>query len=480
MIRHLVFALFSLFFIVGAAAASEVVVLTETPVADFTLPDGSVLKNAFVWRRSSQGLMIVHDDGQHFLNYQLLTGDWKAAYLGEEVEEQPVEPEVAPVVLDDRYGLESVLKVIPGLSDAGEEWLLREGADDEAKQIALTMAMFQSLVSGNREKAKRYLLIIEERDYKIDAVKLERIFDTCVKCAGKGEYEQDCLVCKGSGECLECEGSGLNKKGMGKKNTDCKVCEGESECTECEGEKSMIRICSNCRGRGQVLDRIYCEVNRDHLTRIINRRVEAVEDLPLVQDSSTGVEVVFVTLPRLNEDAEAYYLSKEYTGAMGTNILAACVMQSMLKERLKDANRFHQMIEVLYPKNKILNVEDYIKVCTDCKAIGYLEQDCTACKKEKKKGSCVECEGTGTAKKKLGAKSDCEACKGSGDCAVCEGKGTTRSKCASCMGRGRIFESMRAEIKLELLVDDLNDYYALFLKQKNAPEPIKEEAAIIQ
>ena len=52
--------------------AGEIVVLTETPVTEFSLPDGSVLQNAYVWRRSSQGLMIMHDGGNYFLNFNLL------------------------------------------------------------------------------------------------------------------------------------------------------------------------------------------------------------------------------------------------------------------------------------------------------------------------------------------------------------------------------------------------------------------------
>ena len=80
----------------AVAGAEEIVVLGETPVAEFTLPDGSTLKNAFVWRRSSEGLMIVHDDGQYFLNYQLLPAEWKAAYLG-----APAEPEKEPAAGGD-------------------------------------------------------------------------------------------------------------------------------------------------------------------------------------------------------------------------------------------------------------------------------------------------------------------------------------------------------------------------------------------
>ena len=65
MFKRQFFAVLTLIGVLTSGFA-DLVVLTETPVAEFTLPDGSVLKNAFVWRRSSEGLMIVHDDGQYF------------------------------------------------------------------------------------------------------------------------------------------------------------------------------------------------------------------------------------------------------------------------------------------------------------------------------------------------------------------------------------------------------------------------------
>ena len=112
--------------------SDEVIVLTEKPIVEFTLPDGSVLKNAFVWRRSSEGLMIIHDDGQFFLNFKLLTGNWKTAYLGESEAEGSVISVADPIVLKDRYKLASQLNMVPGLRDEGVQWLLRKDADDES------------------------------------------------------------------------------------------------------------------------------------------------------------------------------------------------------------------------------------------------------------------------------------------------------------------------------------------------------------
>ena len=457
----------------------EVVVLTETPVAEFTLPDGSVLKNAFVWRRNSEGLMIVHDDGQFFLNYKVLPDDWRVAYLGEEAVVKAVEPEAPPVEVVDKYKVASLIQTIPGLSEKGVEWLLRADADDETKQALLSMALFQSLVSNNRDKAKRCLLLIEEMNYKIDIVKLDKIFNKCIPCDGKGEYEQDCPACEGSGDCAACEGKGLSKFGLGKTSDGCEACEGSGECAECDGERSLVLPCATCRGRGQLLDRQYCEVNRDVLVRKVNAAVG--ETVALMQDPALGLAKVLVTLPELDQDAADFYLSDEYTGAMNTNILVACVMQFMLQDKMKDADRINLLVEAWFPKNRILKITDYIKVCDACKAEGSVQQPCPTCtdskgkNKGKKKGECSACEGKGTGGKKgLSSSGECEECGGSGECPTCKGSATVETRCLECEGRGRLFERLRAEIKLELLVGDLNDYYAMYLKEKEMPNPAED------
>ncbi|VGO16190.1 hypothetical protein PDESU_04780 [Pontiella desulfatans] len=475
-------------------AANEIVVLGQQPVAEFRLPDGSVLKNAFVWKRNFEGIMIVHDDGQFFMNFKTLPDDWKAAYLGEDAVEEEKVPVPVTVSTDDRYRAAAVLARVPGLSEDAQTWLLREGSDEETKQLGLSLAVFQCLLSNEREMANRFYLITEELGYKIDALKLDKIFNKCPECDGKKEYEQDCPSCEGTGECVECAGTGLVKAGLGKSNQECKACEKTGDCPQCEGKKRLVLPCANCRGRGVLLDQRYCEVNRYHLVRTISMLVDG-EILAVTRDESSGVPKVVAGLPGLKEEALGFYLSEQYNGSMDTNILAACVMQTLLKDRLPDADRFNLMLEVRFPKNKVMKIGDYIKVCKTCKASGQIEEDCPTCSKEKQKGKCPECTSKtqapaptkGGGSKKSAAKTqqstfdeDCEVCGGTGICPGCEGAGKVLVRCEECKGRGRLFENLRAEVKLELLVNSLNDYHVAWLKHqeeaRNAPpaEPAAE------
>lgn len=474
MVRYLILMLLVLMLSLSVGRADDtIVVITETPVAEFTLPNGSVLKNAFVWKRTFEGLMIVHDNGQYFLNFSTLPDDWKVAYFGEPEEEAPEEPEGPPVVLDDKYKLKAVLDVVPRLSDQGVEWLLREDATDAAKESSLAIALFHTLAGNNREKAKRYLLLIEERDLKIESVKVDKIFNECPICNGKGEAEQDCPDCKGSGDCAACDGKGLKKMGLGKSNQKCDVCEGSGDCPTCNGEKKYVGTCRKCRGRGQLLDQRYCEVNRDHLVRLANAAAEGKEAGPLTLDLATGVPQILEKLPDLDDEAKAFYLSEDYTGAMDTNILVACVMYSLLRDDLKEADRFNLMLEAQFPKNKLLKIGDYIKICPECKAKGFVVQECPDCGNQKEKGQCPECEGEGTGRSELRRKVECKACDGTGECAGCNGDGEAVLRCENCGGRGRIFESLRSEVKLEITIDDLNDSYKAYLKKLEEQAPDK-------
>ena len=452
------------------AFGSEIVVLTETPVESYTLPDGSVLKNAFVWRRSSAGLMIIHDDGQHFLNYKTLPEAWKNAYLGvldePEIVEEPATP--APVI-SDRYKLESVLNRIPTLNDEAVAWLLSREGGVENRKTALTLALCQSLVSGDKERATRYFLIIEERKHDIDSVQLDKLFTECKPCGGKGEYKQDCLSCDGYGKCAECEGTGLLKEGLGKLGDECPDCEKTGDCPDCEGLKQVERSCSSCLGRGRLLKTRYAEVNRDYLARMVNAAVANEPMSPLPLDSSTRVAAFLKVLPDLYEEAADYYLSDEYKGEMDLQILVSCVMWSLLKDNLEDAERFKLMTDVYFPKNTEIKVEDYLKTCTDCKGEGRNEENCPKCEDGKLKGKCSNCEGSGEAQNDFRKKTECEVCDGRGICPLCKGGGKADLRCTECKGRGIIFSTMRAEVKLELMVGDLIDFY------ENPPPPPEEE-----
>ena len=146
--------------------AGEIVVLTDTPVAEFTLPDGSVLENAYVWRRSSQGLMVMHDGGNYFLNFKLLPDDWKAAYLGTSVDvAQSTGPEVKEEPFHDKYKAEAILGKVPELDVAARRMLLRENLPEEMDQRILMLGVLQSLLLNERDEARRFLLFIVEIQY---------------------------------------------------------------------------------------------------------------------------------------------------------------------------------------------------------------------------------------------------------------------------------------------------------------------------
>ena len=71
----------------------------------------------------------------------------------------------------------------------------------------------------------------------------------------------------------------------------------------------------------------------------------------------------------------------------------------------------------------------------------------------------LRCEGDGDSMSLENWKVECSDCTGSGDCNACSGSGTTHGRCRSCMGLGRTFNKSRCEIRRELLVDELNEYY---------------------
>lgn len=445
-----------------ADVATNIVMLTETPVESFTLPDGSTLKNAYIWKRNSQGLMIIHDDGQHFLNFSNLPDEWKAVYLGRDDEASVgAVSETSTTVVADRYRLKDMLERVPELEDARIGWLLRKDADTESVQASLALALFQSLLSDDRERSSRLVLLIEERGDKIDLVDLKKIFQECRTCSGKGEAEQVCTTCAGSGKCPECSGAGLDKSGLGKSNRACEACGKTGDCPACGGLKTLVGTCQTCRGRGKLLNASYCEACRDYVVRSVNAVAEDRLMKPLTMDASTGIPEILGSLPWLTEDAETFYSSDLNTGGADLQALVACVMYSLLKDEMSEASRYNAMVEVYFPKNKVLKIDDYVQVCKSCKGNGTVETACPACEGQKKKGTCPTCEGSGEARNELTRRMDeCEDCEGSGTCAVCGGDGKAMSTCDECAGRGRLFDRLRAEVKLELMVEYLNAYPA--------------------
>jgi hypothetical protein len=436
-------------------AQDEIIVLGDTPVAEFTMPDGSVLKNAFVWRRSSEGLMIVHDDGQVFLNFSLLPDDWKAAYLGADA----VAKDVAPAEvyeLYDPYNLKPILDGVPNLFPQGSDYVLRKDADPESSQYALALGVLQSLLIGDLNNAKRLILIVEETGVEVQGVDRDSLFVVCGTCNGEGQVELDCAVCKGTGKCVKCGGTGERDSTIGKGSVHCTTCRGTGECPECGGAGSTVSACKVCRGRGKLLQKQYCEVKRDYLVYQINALVNPVEGGSVLLSDRERVLDVLKGLPGIDREAVAYYSSDAYTGGVDSNILVACIMESLLNKDLDDAKRFLLVLEEHFG-GEMLVIDNYLQRCDTCDGAGYIDIDCNVCGGS---GKCVRCGGDGERDTDFRDRTiPCTTCRGTGKCVKCAGEGTLKVRCSVCEGMGRTIEKDRAKVRLELMVEELNRYY---------------------
>jgi hypothetical protein len=456
--------------LVPAPLAAQITVLTEEPVAEFTLPDGSVLKNAFVWRRSSEGLMIIHDEGQYFLNFQTLPPLWKKAYLGDNAATEDKKPAREEKPAGDRYRIGSILEKVPNLDAKTREKLLERSVGEELDQNVLVIALMQAVLDDNREAASRGMLYIEEQGYEIDEVSRELLFESCYNCGGDGTLTRKCPSCKGSGECEKCikPESMLGKQSsrdqesmtaLGKRDgeeNECEACEGSEDCGRCGGDGYVEIHCSKCRGTGKVVARIYCETVRDKYVRAANALVSGNPPASILSSPSVDIVSILKNMPGMNADALTYYASADYGVAMDTNIVAACLMDALVEKNLPVAKRFNVMLEVEYPDNEVILIEDYLEFCEACESKGWGEVGCKQCGGS---GDCIKCEGDGDSMSLKNWEVECTDCAGSGKCNTCGGSGTVNGRCRSCMGLGRTFKQSRCEIRRELLVDELNEYY---------------------
>lgn len=443
--------------------AGEIVVLTDTPVVEFSLPDGSVLANAYVWRKSSQGLMIMHDGGSYFLNFKLLPDDWKAVYMASSDEEDlggvpPSKPEVkAGVPVRDRYQAAEMLAQIPGLEVAAQAVLLGAESSGIADQNLLMLGVLHNLFLGNRKEAKRFNLFVEEKEYELENVEVEQFFKPCVNCGGDGLLSHECRRCSGAGKCPKCKGAGTLKASFKGTLLDCTLCRGTGECLACKGLGSFSSTCPKCRGSGNQIHQLYCEVLRDRIVREVNTSAVTNRGFSIVQSSSSRMESVLAEFPSLKTEAQAFYLSEEYRGGMDTNLVVAGLLHSLLKEDYGEVRRYRIMLTVLFPESEVIDSSKYLKSCSKCDATGWISRDCRSCKDE---GKCARCAGEGERTLEIGeSKIYCTTCGGSGKCPDCQGKGVLPVKCKACKGQGRRLERQRTEIKLGILEERLNEFY---------------------
>lgn len=457
MIRFALVALVTALLAVTSVRASEIPVLGNEPVAEFTLPDGSVLKNAFVWRRSSEGLMIVHDDGQYFLNFQLLPDEWRAAYLGTPDNAGEDSGAAAPIYdISDSHELQPILERVPELKPEAVQYVLRVGADDVSVQSALALGLLQSLLDGRAGDSKRLLLLIEEMGLEIDGVSREELSDGCAVCAGSGRVEIPCKSCNGTGKCIRCNGEGERKTGLGDGTIHCTTCRGTGQCPDCAGEGGTSEVCKACRGRGQLLKRTYCAARRDLLVRTVNQAALPELAASVVETDRARIIQSLFSVPGLENGAVHFYDSDLYDGSLDDRILIICLMQALLNNDMEQAERFHLSISLNLGED-VLDITRYVGPCETCASTGVFEVDCSVCAGS---GDCVKCGGDGEQDAEFLNKTvPCAACRGTGKCPACIGAGTKKLRCPACGGTGRRIERERAETQRKLLTDELNRYY---------------------
>jgi hypothetical protein len=445
--------------------ASAVVVLTETPVAEFTLPDGTVLKNAFVWRRNSQGVMIIHDDGQFFLNYTTLPAEWQAAYMGDAAPVQETVVEKAPEAGQDtdRYKIGTLLKTLPGLAEETREKLLERDISTELDQGVLVIGLMQGMLEKDQEAASRCLLFLEEKGYDIKEVGRDKIFEPCTYCGGDHILTKTCRACDGTGVCPECKSKSTGLGSLDKEEKTsfsnasvCRACDGTGKCAACGGTGKIEIPCPRCRADGQAVATEYCEAVRDKWVRNLNALVLGKPPASVITSPSVDWRKLMERFPHLQPEALEYYFSSDYDGGMDEPIVLACLMYLISQESLPAAKRFNLIFEVEFPKSDAFELENYVRRCKTCDATGHITSKCTQCDGT---GECKTCGGTGDKMGLNNWKVNCPDCGGTGECAACGGTGTIDTVCAACNGTGRIVEKQRCEIRCEVLVEEMNAYF---------------------
>ena len=96
------------------------------------------------------------------------------------------------------------------------------------------------------------------------------VSDECHVCHGRGQSEENCRTCGGSGRCAFCRGSGRTAR-MNGQTGPCPKCNSSGRCLDCSNGKKQSR-CRACSGTGRMLSEDKCheviEENIDEALRI--------------------------------------------------------------------------------------------------------------------------------------------------------------------------------------------------------------------
>ena len=458
-----------------SCTAKEIVVITPTKIPLFTLPDGSVLTNAYAWRQDSRGIMIVHDGGNYFLNYNLLPDDWKAVYLPDQTPNKKTKitssNSSSIEIKNDPYHLKKTFQSIPGLSKKALEWLFQDNPSEEVKKKIFALGIVQNLLTHHVEKAKRIFFYTEENGFSIEGIDTNKLFRICPTCKGKGSISHVCKICKGTGKCIKCNGIGSRKSPLDNSRFQCITCRGTGKCLSCKGTGKIVRSCPQCAGKKKIVDTDYCTVLRNKYVREINALADPNAWTPITSVPLSPIKRTLSRINGLEKGVKTFYTSEKYHGEMDTNLVVLCLMYTLQKKELEKARYFNTMLTTLYPKTTIIDPKKYIYTCTVCKGSGIIKIPCPTCHGS---GKCPKCNGKGTRKsvlvyenrkkkkkKKKKKKPDeifCITCHGSGKCPTCGGKKTVTRRCANCDGKGKIINFLRVNVRLKMELDRLNKF----------------------
>jgi len=133
----------------------------------------------------------------------------------------------------------------------------------------------------------------------------------CGDCAGKGEGEVPCTMCKGSGKCpnAKClDGKITYRDSKGDITKNCPVCHSKMTCPTCDGKGKVKQVCLACGGRGGASSRTLL---RERLLALVDASLAAVRSQSdqIIQEARFG-EVrgtgKHVTPPELKERLAAF------------------------------------------------------------------------------------------------------------------------------------------------------------------------------
>lgn len=145
---------------------------------------------------------------------------------------------------------------------------------------------------------------------------------------------------------------------------------------------------------------------------------------------------------------------------------AYAVLYVALTENLTDYRKAFKKYERTKPERpflEIADVKDLLEPCTDC------SRGCSSCNNTKK---CPTCKGRGKIFERsnerersalggsLSNSKKCTACNGTGKCEDC----ATSTKCTTCNGIKKVIHAERLQERIQQLLIDLRDQYALVLK----------------